>query len=260
MSLPPRPFWFMKFSDKDNDTVRLQVFLSHSGVCSRRRAMELIQQGQVMVNGQLIKEPSWQISSQRDQVTVNGKHVVFRQYEYIILNKPPGYVTTTAEHRGEKTVLALLPEKLRSLKPVGRLDRDTQGLLLLTNDGNVAYRLTHPKFHVGKVYLVRIQGNLFESDRRRLEQGVVIEGKKTSPAKLTDVKFLNGQTSFQMTIHEGYKRQIRLMCKTIGHPVVSLKRLVQGPLRLGTLKKGEWRRLTGEEIKSLGPQTRVGRK
>src|SRR5438067_231742 len=136
--------------------LRLQVFLSHSGVCSRRKAMELIQQGFVQVNGQEIREPSTPIDPKKDKVEVKGRPVVSKAYEYVMLNKPKGYVTTTADFPGEKSVLDLLPKELQHLNPVGRLDKDTEGLLLLTNDGDVAYRLTHPKFRIDKVYLVKI--------------------------------------------------------------------------------------------------------
>jgi len=262
--------------------MRLQVFLSHNGVYSRRRAMELIQQGLVTVNGQLTTEPSWKVFPERDQVTVSGKLIAAKQYEYVILNKPQGYVTTMAEHRGEKSVLELLPEEYHHLKPVGRLDRDTEGLLLFTNDGDVAYKLTHPKFNVDKVYYVEIRGQMSEVSKRKLEKGVSIEGEMTSPAKIIDVctsnlnspkktnveilttavnissekvskdvKSADGKTNFYMTIHEGKKRQIRLMCKAVDHEVDYLKRISQGPLALGNLKSGQWRRLTVEEIKSL---------
>jgi len=231
--------------------MRLQVFLSHNGVCSRRQAMELIQEGHVAINGQVIREPSWKVNLPQDTITVDGKSVESKQYEYVILNKPQGYVTTMAEHRGEKSVLKLLPEEYQHLKSVGRLDKDTEGLLLLTNDGDVSHKLTHPKFNVDKVYYVEIRGQMSEVSKRKLEKGVSIEGEMTSPAKIKDMKFDGGKTSFKMTIHEGKKRQIRLMCKVVGHEVVYLKRVVHGPLRLGTLKKGEWHKLTVEEINSL---------
>jgi pseudouridine synthase len=245
--------------------MRLQVFLSHNGVGSRRRAMELIQQGHVAVNGQVIREPSWKVNLQQDTITVDGKSVESKQYEYVILNKPQGYVTTMAEHRGEKSVLELLPEEYHYLKPAGRLDKDTEGLLLFTNDGDVAYKLTHPKFNVDKVYYVEISGQMSDVSKRKFEKGVSIEGEMTSPAKIKDMKFDDGKTSFNMTIHEGKKRQIRLMCKAVGHEVDYLKRISQGPLSLGNLKTGQWRQLAAEEIKQLkssidhSPRTTVSR-
>jgi len=231
--------------------MRLQVFLSHNGVCSRRRAMELIQQGHVAVNGQVISEPSWKVNLPRDTITVDGKSVASKQYEYVILNKPQGYVTTMAEHRGEKSVLEFLPKEYHHLKPAGRLDKDTEGLLLFTNDGDVAYKLTHPKFNVDKVYYTEIRGQMSEASKRKLEKGVSIEGEMTSPAKIEDMKFHGGKTSFNMTIHEGKKRQIRLMCKAVGHEVVYLKRISQGPLTLGDLKAGQWRFLAEKEKELL---------
>jgi len=241
----PQPYYRIVFN------MRLQVFLSHNDVCSRRRAMEMIQQGLVTVNGQRMTEPSWKVSLACDQVAVRGKLVAIKQYEYVILNKPSGYVTTMAQHHGEKSVVELLPEKFRHLKPAGRLDQDTEGLLLFTNDGDVAHKLTHPKFDVDKVYYVEISGQMTEASKRRLEKGVVIEGEKTSPAKIKDVRFAGGKTKFFMTIHEGKKRQIRLMCRSVGHEVVHLKRISQGPLALGELKTGHWRFLDEKEQLSL---------
>jgi len=220
--------------------------------------MELIQEGHVAVNSRIIREPSWKVNLPQDTITVDGKSVESKQYEYVILNKPQGYVTTMVEHRGEKSVLELLPEAYRYLKPVGRLDRDTEGLLLFTNDGDVAYQLTHPKFNVDKVYYVEIRCQMSEVSKRKLEKGVSIEGEMTSPAKIKDMKFYGGKTSFNMTIHEGKKRQIRLMCKAVGQEVVYLKRISQGSLSLGNLKTGQWRLLNEGEQLSLRTLPKAG--
>ena len=241
----------MKPSDKEIFKKRLQLVLSHSGVCSRRRAMELIFQGHVTVNGQVTLEPSTPIDSARDKVCMDGILLQAKSHEYIILNKPAGYVTTLKDRHAAKTVRDLLPKNLRHLYPVGRLDKDTEGLLLLTNDGDAAYKLMHPKFHVDKTYCVGIQGRLKESDKACLEKGVSIDGRTTAPSKMSHVKYVADTTEFQMTIHEGRKRQIRLMLASCGYKVIYLKRIIQGPLTLGNLKIGHWRVLQKEEIAAL---------
>ena len=240
----------MKPSGKGPEKKRLQVFLSHSGVCSRRKAMEIIQQGLVSVNGQVQREPSTPIDPKVDKVSVKGASVAAKTYTYLLLNKPSGYVTTKAEFPGEKSVLELLPPEYRHLSPVGRLDKDTEGLLLLTNDGDLAYRLTHPKFEVDKTYFVCVYGMLNPEQKSKLARGVLIEGEKTAPAKITDVKPFKDRTKteFLMTIREGKKRQIRLMCEAVGHKVAYLKRVSQGTLTLGMLETGKWRKLKNEEV------------
>ncbi len=234
------------------DSQRLQVFLSHSGVCSRRKAMVLIQEGHVSVNGQVQTEPSTKVTA-ADRIEVNGKPVEAKDFTYILLNKPKGYVSTKAEFEGEKSVFELLPKEYRHLAPVGRLDKDSEGLLLLTNDGDTAYRLTHPKFNVDKTYFVCVYGMLQPEEKTRLEKGVEIEGERTAPARIKSIKPFKDRTKteFVMTIHEGKKRQIRLMCEAVGHKVAYLRRTAQGPLLLGDLSTGKWRLLNKKEIVSL---------
>jgi len=224
--------------------------LSRHGVCSRRRALEIIQAGRVSVNGQPQHEPSTPVDPTNDKVVVDGKVVGQKAYQYILLNKPAGYVTTKAQFHGEKSVFDILPSQFRHLSPVGRLDKDTEGLLLLTNDGDVAYRLTHPKFQIEKTYFVCVYGILKPEEKDELERGILIEGEKTAPAKIKDVKPFKDRTKteFLMTIHEGKKRQIRLMCEAVGHKVAYLKRIAQGPLVLGDLPCGRWRELTKDEV------------
>ena len=210
--------------------------------------MQLVQEGRVAVNGMKILEPSTPIDPAKDAISVDGKRIQVISYEYIVFNKPAGYVTTKAQFPGEKTVFDILPVKYKHLSPVGRLDKDTEGLLLLTNDGDAAYRLTHPKFNVDKTYLARIRGDLKPAEKIKLEKGVVLEGRLTAPAKIKDIRTQNRQTEFLITIHEGRKRHIRLMLEIVGHHVVYLKRLAQGPLCLGALPVGAWRALTMVEI------------
>lgn len=235
----------------NKQTIRLQVFLSRNGVCSRREAMDIIKEGSVKVNGKVQSEPSFQVDPLKDKIMVGKKEVASKQYDYILLNKPAGYVTTKAQHKGQKNIYHVLPEEMGYLLPVGRLDKDTEGLLLLTNDGDVAYGLTHPKFDIDKTYYVKIGGKLENFKKEKLEKGVRIEGVKTAPAKITSVKHIKTDTELKITIHEGKKRQIRLMFESVGHRVKYLKRLVQGPLKLGDLKIGSFRKLTVQEIKEI---------
>ena len=236
--------------------MRLQVFLSHNGVCSRREAMSMIQSGRVKINGQIQKEPSTQVEG-CEEICVDGKKILVQNYAYIMLHKPPGYTTTKDDPHADKTVLDLLPGQWHHLSPVGRLDRDSEGLLLLTNDGDFAYRMTHPKFHMDKTYLVRVKGRLTKDSQKQLQQGVLVDNDKTAPCRIEQVRYHDvipegGEgTEFQITIHEGRKRQIRLMLRSVGYQVCFLKRVSLGPLTLGDLKMGLWRTLTEDEISLL---------
>ena len=231
--------------------MRLQVFLSRYGVCSRRKAFDLVLGGRVSVNGQQVVEPSTPVDPAKDKVCVDDKVVAAKAYTYILFNKPQGCVTTREDRFAEKTVFDLLPSEFRHLVPVGRLDKDTEGLLLLTNDGDLTYRLTHPSFDIDKTYRVKITGTLEPQDRHALERGVVIEGRRTAPSKIQDARRAGDGTEFTLTIHEGRKRQVRLMVAHVGKKVIYLQRAAQGPLRLGDLKLGHWRELTSKEIEAL---------
>ncbi len=231
--------------------IRLQVFLSRNGVCSRREAMSIVQSGAVMVNGKVVIEPSSPVDPERDQVRFRGKLIGPKPFEYVLLHKPSGYVSTKEDSHAKKKVGDLLPSNLRHLNPVGRLDRETEGLLILTNDGDLLHRLTHPKFQVGKEYFVRVKGELDPVKQKDLEKGVVLEGKKTSPAEVFKIQTDGRTTDFHIVIHEGWNRQIRRMCEKIGFPVRYLKRIRHGKIELGGLQKGHWRRLSKEEINIL---------
>ncbi len=233
------------------EALRLQVFLSRNGVTSRRKAFDLIQEGHVKVNGKVIREPSTPVDSSKDKIEVDGQSIRPKNYDYILLNKPSGVVTTKEDVFASKTVIDLLPVEYRHLVPVGRLDKDTEGLLLLTNDGDLTFQLTHPKFNIDKTYLVRVTGKLKDEDKIKLEKGIMLEGRKTFPAKIAEIKPLQNQTEFMMTIHEGRKRQIRMMLGHLKYPVVYLKRLSQGTLVLGNLPTGHWRLLTADEVNAF---------
>jgi pseudouridine synthase len=236
--------------------MRLQVFLSHNGVCSRREAMDLVQSGRVTINGRMQKEPSFNVDGSED-IAVDGKKVQTQMYTYIMLHKPPGYTTTKDDPHADKTVLDLLEKKMHFLSPVGRLDRDSEGLLLLTNDGSWAYGLTHPKFHLDKTYVVHVRDKVTQANIKKLQQGVVIDDEKTAPCRIAQVRYNDADTELQITIHEGKKRQIRRMFWSIGHRVFYLKRISVGPLTLGDLQAGQWRPLTKEEINALKGKERV---
>lgn len=239
----------MRPSDRENKK-RLQVFLSHSGICSRRLALSLIQQGRVTVNQRKILEPSFRVSA-KDCIFLDGKPIKGKKLEYVLFYKPCGVTTTLKDCFAKKTVLDVLPERLKHLKPVGRLDKNTEGLLLLTNDGDVAYKLTHPKFNIDKTYFVIIKNFLRSKDKKRMEEGILLEGKKTCPSSINDVCATSVKTSLRLTIHEGRKRQVRRMFGSLGYPVMYLRREKQGILTLKSLKPGQWRNLTTQETEYL---------
>ncbi len=227
--------------------MKLMLFLSHNGILSRRKAFEAIKNGAVAVNGRLNLEPSTDIDPLKDQVHYHGRLVNDKIFEYIILNKPDGYVTTCEKQFGQMTVMELLPKELKHLRPVGRLDRDTEGLILFTNDGELANQMAHPSFNVDKTYFVRVQGQLTPEAVKSLQEGVILDDRKTAPALVQVFKADAHESEYQITIHEGRKHQVRLMGDAVGFPVVHLKRLRQGPLVLGSLPSGQYRRLTEEE-------------
>lgn len=230
---------------------RLQKYLSRCGVASRRHAEQMIQEGHVCVNGHIVREMGVQVEEAKDTVTVNGREVrPATQKVYYILNKPQAVVTTCEDPQGRKTVLELLPNDLR-IYPVGRLDYMTEGLLLLTNDGDLANLLTHPKFKIPKKYLVYVKGYLTDGMIQELCRGIVLEDGPTMPAKLELMERSEAQSSFYLTIFEGRNRQVRRMCETIGLPVIRLRRVQVGTLKLGNLPMGKYRQLTAKEVEQL---------
>ncbi len=236
--------------------MRLQVYLSHNGVCSRRNALDMIKEGRVKVNGRIVREPSREIDEVKHEVRVDGDIIESKKYSYIMLNKPTGFTTTKSDPNAKKTIYDLIAPAYQHCAPVGRLDRDTEGLLLLTNDGELTYQLTHPKFKCDKIYFVTINEGMDMKSQRKLESGVWLDGKKTAAAKITGYRLLKRGATFRITIHEGRKRQVRRMFAKIGKKVVFLKRIQQGPLKLGSLKTGISRLLSTDEIKSLKKEKR----
>lgn len=235
------------------ETKPLLKALSEAGIASRRWLAVSIKQGSVKVNGKIAENFRQPVNIKSDHITINGQPVDLKpeQPVYLMLNKPKGVVSTTSDERGRRTVIDTLPEKYRHLRlyPVGRLDKNTTGLLLLTNDGELTNRLTHPRFEQEKEYLVSITRRLQPEEKRKLEQGIELEDGTTHPAVIKEVE--SPPYNYSITIHEGRKRQVRRMFDSLGHPVPELKRIRMGKLKLGNLQEGEIRTLSSQEVKAL---------
>jgi len=234
--------------------MRLQKFIAECGVASRRKAEELISAGRVKVNGATIREMGSVVDPMKDSVTVNGERLTSPSASekiYIMLHKPKGYITSAKDQFGRPDVAALVADIPHRLNPVGRLDFDTSGLLLMTNDGDLTYKLTHPKYEVEKVYIARVKGTADEEAIGKLRTGIEIDGKVTAPAKAFIIKQQPGSTSIKITIHEGRNRQVRKMLEALGLPVITLKRIATGTLYLGDLESGKWRHLSKTEVRTL---------
>ena len=227
--------------------------LTEAGIDSRRRLADAIREGRVNVNRIVAEDFRQPINVETDKITINGQPVDLKpeRLVYLMLNKPAGFMSTTSDERGRRTVIDLLPEKYHHLRlyPVGRLDRETTGLLLLTNDGEFTNRLTHPRYEHQKEYLVAIKDTLKPDEKRKLEQGIKLEDGLTHPAVIKEAN--EPPFNYSITIHEGKKRQVRRMFENVGHPVQALKRIRTGSLRLGRLKEGEIRELSAQEIRAL---------
>lgn len=234
-------------------TTTLLKALMSTDTGSRRKMADSIIKGRVCVNGKLVDNLKYPINIKKDRIIIDGKPLDLNPKEIIclILNKPKDVLSTTSDDRGRLTVMKILPAEYRNarLYPAGRLDKDTTGLLLLTNNGDLTYKLTHPKFEHEKEYLVHINETLTPEDKSRLEKGILLEDGRTAPARLKEV--VSSPYNYSLTIHEGKKRQVRRMFERLKHPVIDLKRIRIGGLRLGNLKEGEARRLNAGEIAAL---------
>lgn len=231
--------------------MRLQKYLAEAQVASRRKAEEIILQGRVKVNDKTITELGIKIESDKDIVTVDGKRVqICEKMIYIMLNKPEGCVTTVKDQFDRKSVIDYVSDVKERVYPVGRLDYNTSGLLILTNDGDLTYKLTHPKHNIEKTYIADVDREPDSNDMERFKKGLIIDGRKTAPAEIEIMK--KGRlTSLKIKIHEGRNRQVRKMCAAINCNVVRLKRIAEGNIELGKLEKGKYRYLTDEEIMYL---------
>ena len=232
---------------------RLQKIISESGYCSRRKAEELISAGRVKVNGRSCKLGD-KADISKDIISIDGVNIdtpVKRELVYYMLNKPRGYVTTTSDELERRCVMDLLEDVPERVFPIGRLDRNSEGLLLLTNDGDFANKIMHPSGHIPKTYRVTVRPDITEEQLTSLQSGVIIDGVKTLPASATVLTKEEGRAVMQLTIREGRNRQIRKMCEAVGLEVARLKRISIGPLKLGMLKPGEYRQLTPQELTAV---------
>ncbi len=248
--------------------IRLQVAIARAGIASRRKAAKIIEAGRVRVNGKVISEKGARVDPERDRITFGGRSLKFEKKKYYYaLNKPPGVISTVEDERGRKKVSDYVGHVRNGvvkcgkghigasegprLYPVGRLDKDTTGLIILTNDGDLTYRLTHPRFRVERLYEVHAIGRVEKEDVSRLKKGVMIEGGLARAEKIIFLKKSAAFTLLLVSLREGKKREVRRMFEAVGHSVAALKRIAYGTLKLGRLEAGKARRLTKDEIKKL---------
>lgn len=234
--------------------MRINKYIASCGIASRRKAEELINDGRVSINGKIITELSFQVDEVKDIVEIDGEKIGLDEKEvYIVLNKPEGYITTVKDQFDRPSVLDLITDIKERIYPVGRLDYETSGLLLLTNDGDLTYKLTHPKHEIDKTYMAIVKGVPTNEEIENFEKGLYIEDYKTAPAKFKIVK-VNEEKNYsicQIKIHEGRNRQVRKMCRAINHPVLRLRRVAMGKITLKETEVGSYRHLTNDEIKYL---------
>lgn len=235
--------------------VRLQKILSSAGVASRRASEHLISEGRVTVNGTVVRELGSKADPAADDIRVDGRRIRTQvTHRYLLLYKPRGYVTTRSDPEGRPTVIDLLGHKAGYIYPVGRLDYDSEGLLLMTTDGDLAERLMHPRHEVERVYEAIVAGRPDDAALEKLRRGIFIDGGRTAPAEVrrgSTVKSGSVTTKLTISLREGRNRQVRKMCQAIGHPVRSLTRVRMGQLTLGRLRPGEWRELAASEVAAL---------
>ena len=234
--------------------MRINKYIASCGVASRRKAEEIILDRRVKVNGEIVSELSFNIDENKDIVEIDGKVISLSEnHVYIVLNKPEGYITTVKDQFDRPSVLDLVTDIKERVYPIGRLDYETSGLLILTNAGDLTYKLTHPKHEVDKTYVALVKGQPTYEELKNFRDGLEIEDYKTAPAKIrvVDVNEEKNYSKCEIKIHEGRNRQVRKMCKAINHPVLRLRRIAMGEIRLKGLKVGEYRHLTKEEIEYL---------
>lgn len=231
--------------------VRLQKFMADNGVASRRKSEELIAAGKVKVNG-VVASIGDKVDPKTDKITVSGKRIaVDNELVYIMLHKPRGFITTMSDERDRNCVAQLVSDVGKRVYPIGRLDRESEGLLLLTNDGELANAITHPKKHVPKTYRVTVRPSITESQITALSTGIEIDGRVTMPSEVHILERQEGRVVLSITIYEGRNRQIRKMCEALSLEVARLKRISEGPIKLGTLAQGKYRYLTDDEVRKL---------
>jgi len=244
----------------EENSERLQKVLAHAGVASRRKSEDLIEQGRVTVNGRVVTQLGTKVDPTRDDIRVDGQRIqVTARKIYVMLNKPRGYLSVMEDDRGRKALgdLILVPERLY---PVGRLDATSEGLILLTDDGELANVLTHPRYSHDKEYLVLVNGHPSSNTLQAWQRGVMLDGTPTAPAQVDVLSRQKDATLLRIVMHEGRKRQIRNVASLLGHPVRELTRVRLGPLQLGDLASGQWRYLTPKEIQAMESLKRQARR
>jgi pseudouridine synthase len=230
---------------------RLQKVMAHAGIASRRKSEEIIAAGRVKVNGEIVTEMGTKVNPQKDTIEVDGKIISKEKKVYYKLYKPTGYVTTVDDPQGRDTVLDLVDDTKQRIYPVGRLDMDSSGLLILTNDGDLTYKITHPSNELDKEYEVVVNGKLDSNNLNNFRQGIKLEEGKTSPARIYKINEDRKNTTYKVIIHEGMNRQVRRMFEVLGFNVVSLKRVRIGNITLGRLRPAEYKQISNEHLKDL---------
>lgn len=230
--------------------MRINKYIAQSGFCSRRKADEYVLQGKVKVNGEVITMLGFEIRK-KDKVTLEGKLIRADKLEYYKFYKPAGYITTKSDEKGRKTIYDILPDEYKHLNPVGRLDKDSSGLIILTNDGNMAYELTHPSIKVSKTYLVKVEGKLDDKKLQKLTDGIEIEKGKIAYCNWAILEENKNDTLFEIVLYQGLNRQIRKMFEFLGHNVINLKRIRHANIELTGLKKGQIKVIKPRQIKEL---------
>ncbi len=234
----------------ERHNMRLNAFIARAGFASRRKATDLVKEGKVKVGGRVVSEP-WYIVKDGDAVTVSGRLLHTEKNLYFIVNKPKGVTATVEDAHALKKITEIVPKRSARLYPIGRLDKDSRGLIILTNDGDLCYRLTHPKFEVEKEYVVTVKGQLNDDSLKRLKSGVFDEGDVLKVKEYSGVKKAGDHTTLHVVIAEGKKRHLRRLFKALDRPVIDLKRIRIGDLRLGDLKEGSFEKIDKERIYGL---------
>ncbi len=236
-------------------TERLQKLIASTGLCSRRKAEELILEGKVSLNGRIVKELGTKADPYQDSIKVNGKVLVLsktERYSYLVLNKPAGYITSLNDPEGRPIVMDLMPRNIRRLLPVGRLDYNTEGILIFTNDGEVLHRLTHPKYGVKRTYLVRTKGGIPADRIEKVQRsGVYVDGAMIKDIKISNIRHTSNASWFEIEIGEGRNREVRKIVEAMDSEVARLKRIAYGPVSSGIPPKGRFRELSRDEIKAI---------
>ena len=233
-----------------NFFMRINKYIAQSGLCSRRKADEYIQQGRVKVNGKIVTMLGFEIRT-KDKVTLDDKIIRSDKLEYYKFYKPAGYITTKSDEKGRKTIYDILPDEYKHLNPVGRLDKDSSGLIIMTNDGNLAYELTHPSIKVAKTYIVKVEGKLNDEQLKKLTDGIEIEKGKIAYCDWAILEQTKQDTLFEIVLYQGLNRQIRKMFEFLGHNVINLKRIRHANIELTGLNKGQIKQIKPRQIKEL---------